>query len=257
MLAPELLLGAIKDGRCLRSRVRLAEGERMLSRTAFPSLYAGGSDAIEAAFLKELFRALPATLRLPELTDAQREDIRAFMAMVIRLGGMHKEDFVHRYIFEFWESLWPATEDAISMPERYFKGNSDNSQTPFSRTVLPRIRTAEAITDIVGIGGPSLRTLFLVEIKLADLDDRATGQILRYYQLGRAACDRFYHDCDLRNVTPILILKDAALHFWDAIPQHFREVVQIYYYRVSKDERLHLVDGRHILQSLSRDRLYY
>jgi hypothetical protein len=228
----------------------------MLSRSAFPSLYAGGSDATEAAFLKEIFRAIPATLRIPELSNDHREGIRAFMAMVIRLGGMHKEDFVHRYIFEFWESLWPETEDSISMPERYFKGTSDGAQTPFSRSVLPKIRTGEAATDIIGVGGPSSRTLFLVEIKLAELDDRGLGQILRYYQLGRTACDRFYHDCDLRNVTPVLILKDAALHFWDAVPQHFREVLRVYYYRVSENERLYLVDGRRILQSLSRDRIY-
>ncbi|HZH78338.1 MAG TPA: hypothetical protein VEY88_20080 [Archangium sp.] len=256
MLSPELLLESLTEGRCLRSRIRLTGDERVLSRSTFPSLYTGGNDAKEAAFLKEIFRTIPATLRMPELSNDHRDGIRAFMAMVIRLGGMHKEDFVHRYIFEFWESLWPESEDPISMPERYYKGTPDGPQTPFSRTVLPKIRTIEAATDIIGVGGPSSRTLFLVEIKLAELDDRGLGQILRYYQLGRTACDRFYHDCDLRNVTPVLILKDAALHFWDAVPQYFREVLKVYYYRVTEDEHLHLVDGRRILQSLARDRIY-
>jgi hypothetical protein len=95
----------------------------------------------------------------------------------------------------------------------------------------------------------------LIETKLGGLGDRAVEQILRYYRLGRDACDLHYHGCDIREVVPVLVVRDVPLAMWDAVPQYFREILRLYLYKV-RDGRVVLFDARRILQSQARDRLY-
>jgi hypothetical protein len=256
MLGADLLLSALLEGRCIRTRAPLLASERHVSRRAFPALYAGKRDGSEEAYLREISRTIPLVLARPDVTAVARESIRDFMTFVIESGEMYREEFVHRYVFEFWDTLWEEPHDAISLSERYFKGNPANlADTQFSKQFLPRVRTAEAEVDVVALGGAANRTLFLIEVKLGELDDRAVGQILRYYKLGRDACDLHYHGCDVREVVPVLIVREVPLAIWDAVPQYFREVLRMYLYRV-REGRVVLSDARRILQSQVRDRLY-
>jgi hypothetical protein len=255
MLTTDLVVSAILESKCVRTRAPLAADELVLSRRAFPALYAGQSDGTEALFLREIERALPAVLKAPGLPMTGRETIRSFMAFVIAQSTMFREEFVHRYLFEFWDTLWKDPDDAIVLFEKYFKGDAAGGATPFVQGILPKIRTRDAATDIVGLGGTAARTLYVIEVKLGELDDRALGQILRYYRLGRSACDMYHHGCDIREVVPVVIAKQVSLEAWDAIPQFFRELLRLYYYRTEQG-RVVLVDARRALQSMTRDRLY-
>jgi hypothetical protein len=257
MLKPDLLVSAIIESRCVRTRLPLAPDEFLVSRSAFPALYAGKHDRAEDKYLREISRTIASVLSGSAASAAMRGTIRDFMTFVIDSGEMYREEFIHRYVFEFWDTLWDEPEDAIVLTERYFKGNTSNvvNTTQFSLGFVPYIRTSEAEIDIVGLGGASNRTVYLIEIKLDDADDRALGQILRYYRLARDACDQRYHGCDIRQVRPVLIVKQMSLAAWDAVPQYFRELLSVYLYRV-RSGRVVLLDAKRILQSQLRDRLY-
>jgi hypothetical protein len=256
MLPEGLLLSALEARKCVRTRTQLAEDECLVSRAAFPALYASTWDASEDAYLKELSRGIAVVLTRTDLAIQIRDEIQRFMALVIDSGEMYREEFVHRYVFEFWDTLWEHPEDALPLAERYFKGNPLGATSPFATGVLPRLRTPDAEVDIVALGGAArTHSLFAIEIKLGELDDRAIGQILRYYRVSRDACDRYYHGCDIREVVPMLVVKSASLAIWDAIPQYFREILRLYSYRVVKG-RVVLSDTRRKLQALARDRLY-
>jgi hypothetical protein len=176
----------------------------------------------------------------------------------MRKGALPREELVHRYLFEFWEHVWSGTS-SVKLRELYSEGDPLGSSTPFARSLLPHIvryrSRADAWIDIVGLGGETGRDLFLIEVKLDELDDRAVGQVLRYYQTTRSVCDRVSHDCDIARIVPVLIVQKARLDFWTAFPLHFRELMHIYYYEITDANDLKLRDGRKILESEARDRL--
>ncbi|WP_140797215.1 hypothetical protein [Myxococcus xanthus] len=178
------------------------------------------------------------------------------MAKLISATKSGREEFIHRYLFEFWDESWGDATERISLAEKYYHGKCDNAQTPFAQRLLPRLVSSEAVVDIIALGGPHNRTLFPIEIKLGYLDDRGHGQILRYYQHARSICDRFNRDCDIRHVSPVLILSSATLSQWDAVPQYFKEIIHILFYRTTPAGHITLLDGKKVLNSQARDRLF-
>jgi hypothetical protein len=127
--------------------------ERLVSQRAFPALYAGRRADHEEAYLREISRTIPMVLARSDVSAESREYIRDFMAFVIESGEMYREEFVHRYVFEFWDKLWEEPKDAIHLTERYFKGNAATAETLFAKQVLPKIRTPDAEVDMVALGG--------------------------------------------------------------------------------------------------------
>lgn len=252
LIQPQILADRIRNRRCAKTAYPLGDDEHVVSATAFPCLYKGGATPAEAEYLRELLRPVMAMLEMNvEASTAER--VRLFMSQVIHNGNVHKEDFVHNYLFHFWERTWTQADDPIILSERYFQGDCEDPKTTFARNFLPKFRSKEAIVDIVGLGGVSSRTLYLVEVKLGEIDDRAVGQILRYYLRARHTCDFKYHNCDIRRIAPVLITRPSRIDFWEAFPFYFREFLHIYYYQVDSQGELRLSDGRKLLLSTLRD----
>jgi hypothetical protein len=167
------------------------------------------------------------------------------------------EWYVHLYLFHFWNDCWAHDDEKLELSERYSQGRSNGSNTLFATKLLPRLGEADAYPDIVGPGGPHRRDLMIVEIKFDDLDDRAVGQILRYYSIARNACDRTWHGCDIRRIVPVLVVTKTRHTFWNAIPAHIREFIHIYSYRVDPiGRRLLLTDARRALDTQTRESMF-
>lgn len=256
LLPPEIVLDAIRRRRCVRTGAILSSEERIVCQSAFPSLYAGRSDREEARYVETIFRSFIDVIALSDRDPEVRELVRHFVAFFVAKKAMLKESHVHFYLFEFWEELCAVESDITPFSERYFEGVARGSNSNFARNLLPRLSSAEdAYPDIVGLGGRAGRDLIVVEVKLGELDDRGVGQIQRYYSIARSACDRLWHDCDISRVIPVVVVSSARLPFWEALPLHFREFLQIYFYSVDSDLNLRLTDGRRVLQTQARERL--
>lgn len=255
LISPDAIVRALGTNRCLRSQRPLDPGEVLLSRLAFPALYGKRQDDGERRYIDAIFKATNRVLRDAALTNF-RETIRRFMGFVIHQQSFACEWYVHTYLFNFWDEVWQFPEEKFLLEERYCEGDGDSSTTPFATKLMPMLGEADAYPDIIGLGGSHGRELGIVEVKLDELDDRAVGQILRYYSIARNACDRAWHGCDIRRIVPILVVARVRLAFWEAIPLYFREFLRIISYRVEPNGfRLLLVDARRALDTQMRERL--
>ncbi len=255
MLTSELIVRLICDRKCIRSVIPLSSSEHLISRESFPSLFRGEIREQEAEFIWLIFDRLDSVLR--NLDEVGRNSVRQFMQDVLRNGKIHNEEFLHRYLFEFWEDAWLTLNGSFKFQEKFFKCKVNDAGSRFSRNLIARIRNAgENIPDIIAISGDVDKTIFVIEIKNEPLDDRALGQILRYYQVVRHACDRDTRSGDVKRVVPVLVVPSGDVTFWDSVPFHFREVLEILYWRVSSSGVVELVDGKSVLRRISGSRRF-
>lgn len=256
LIAPDALLRSLRQQRCLQTQRPLSRDETLLSQSKFPSLYARTFSEPENRYIQHIFRTLRTVLESDVPIDL-RDEIARFMALVIHNGAMSYEAYVHLYLFHFWNECWLNPAEGMSFSEKYFEGEPGGAaRTAFSERLLPRLRGENAYPDIVGLGGPGGYDLNIVEIKLEELDDRAVGQVLRYYSIARDACDRTWHGCDVRRVRPLLVVATIRLAFWLALPVYFREFLQIATFRVDPGtRRLLLTDARRALDTQVRESL--
>lgn len=254
MLSVQILLRAERERRCVTSGRALAPHEALVCETAFPGLYAGLAGPAEIRQIKEILRTVPAAMAAADASPSMKDSVRAFMSRLVRCSDAFREDALHRYLFDFWAESYGEADQAVILGEKYFECDAGESETEFARTMLPYFRKEEAWVDVLALN-PQGRTLFLIEVKLEGLDDRAVGQLLRYYAVARRAIDRPGHHCDIRRVVPVVVLKTIELRTWDALPVHFRELLHIYLY-TSDVDRVVLRDGKRHILSQVRERLF-
>jgi hypothetical protein len=255
MLSTELIIRLISERKCLRSTEHLGSAEHLISRHSFPALFRGETQQQEVDFVKLIFGRLESVLA--NLDDDGRASVQFFMQDVLRNGKIHNEEFLHRYLFEFWDDAWLNQEESFGLLEKFYKCQLDEYASPFAKSVIPKLyKRGEHVPDIIAISGDATKRVFVIEIKNEPLDDRALGQILRYYQVVRHACDRNTLYGSAKRVVPVLVVPEGDLSFWDSVPFHFREVLEILYWRLSSDGRVELVDGKAVLRRISGGRIF-
>lgn len=230
----------------------------MLSEQEFPGLYNGEMSPKERKYIDLILESVEAIVSSNKCSTDEREVLRQFMALVLRCATA-QERTLQTYLSIFWNEI-PGAEQ-IKLDESYREARANYPATPFACEVLPRIRSfgerADAYIDIVGLGGRNSRELFLIEVKRGELDDRAVGQILRYYHAARLVCDREQSaGIHIQRITPVLVVKRSKLEYWSALPVHFRELLYIFYYETGRNGEFRLRDGRLSLENEARGRLY-
>lgn len=255
MLNIETTKRLILERKCLQSTIALASDERLLSRSHFSKLYTGEYSKEENRFIEQFIGQIPDLVSLKN--EFIREEVRSFMEIVIRNGRIHNEEFVHRYIHEFWEHISKATLKRIEFTERFYKGQSQDQESDFYVGFVRKVVEGnDHIPDILAYSSDNGGTAWIIEIKNDDLDDRALGQILRYYQRGRSIADRQKFGIGIKNVVPMIICYKGNLNFWDAIPYHFREILEILFWRMDHSGRITLIDGKTALRNSACERLW-
>lgn len=257
LISTTTLHASIRDRKCAIGSTSLDEHEFVVGREKFPRLYDGGKDDKEISYTKELLPALNSLLADQDFFRNFGDYTRKFLLLLNSNGYFRSERSLHIYVYNFWQQLWLSSEDELFLSEAYYEGNHASGATLFARSLMPAISTDEIRIDIVGLGGPHGKDLYIIEMKAGELDDRAVGQILRYYSHVREQCDRLFHDCDIRRVIPLLVVKKVRLEFWSAIPLHFRELLQIFFYDIdSGSGRIVLKDAKAALSTQARHRRF-
>jgi hypothetical protein len=234
----------------------LSEGEYLISHEACRGFYDEripiGQPDIE--YLGHILKAIREALKF-QLEDNEREAIGAFLAHAFERGVLKTEEHLHLYLFSAWESstLW-AGEEPIVLSEKYLESDSAGGGSVFAKNIVSELRQRGMYLDIVGLTRPVHGELVVVEVKIGEVDDRAIGQILRYYEVARQICNRMYHECDIRRIRPVLIAERCSVARWRALPSMFREFLSIYYFR-KRQGLLSLVDGRKALETEQRQLL--
>jgi hypothetical protein len=256
MISPELVARSLYHQTCLITGRRLADGESLVSEHACPHLYRGEYSKFDSDVVWNVFRTL--CNLLGEDREAWSHQIQKFMALVLRNGQIHNEEFLHRYLFEFWSDDSAVIGCRPGLDERYFKCQLSDSASRTAKTLVRSVLALRnAVPDMIASCGKNWLDIGVVEIKNERLDDRAVGQILRYYTLVRGIADREFHSS---SVTPILIVPDGVpesdIHIWDAIPFYFKEVLKILFWRVTHEGRVELVDAKSVFRRKCAQRLF-
>ncbi|MDB4962517.1 MAG: hypothetical protein JWP01_2516 [Myxococcales bacterium] len=256
ILLPQRVLEAARKRICIRTSRPLTDGENLLSHASCGSLYSAGAEVTlrDAEYLGHVLEGVRAALKT-EVSDPERREIGAFLATAFERGVLKKEEHLHLYLYAAWDEpdLW-GDEEPIRLGEKYLECDASESSSGFAQNVVMEIRRRGSYFDIVGFSRPSHGELVVVEVKIGDVDDRAVGQMLRYYNLARNLCDHQYHGCDIRRVRPVLIAKGCDMERWLSFPLMFRECMSLFFFRKRKG-KLVLVDGKRIIETEQRQRL--
>ncbi len=251
MIPESTFVERAESRRCVIDGTTLATGEAVISTHAAPHLYDPAAAVLDQHVLDDVIsaslRVLQSSLAIP--TEV-RSDIRKFWARILwrrEASDACREDVIHNYLYYFWSEVWEDSDcDAFALDEKYIPQGAFtwDPDSPFCQRLGGRFRK-DAPVDIVGRSG---RTVFLIEVKYDDVDDRAIGQLLRYFEAGRFLCNHVDHLCDLRWVVPVVVARDFPEPQWVALSPPLRELLRVYFFRAEED-RVVLMDGRRQLRA--------
>jgi len=213
--------------KCLISGKYLKSHEAIVSKDSFPYFYDGTLDSKEKNLLTKLI----------EVFVSQKEKIMTF--------NIKTEDFYHRalnlkdkcpdelflqsYVYLFWDTI--EFRDHLIKPTGEVFWCSDNTtQDNYPEkyhSLILKIKKLINI-DLISIDLKA-GVLFLIEIKRDQVDDRAIGQILRYYE----ACRPLLLDrrLNLNYIKPIIVSKDISIQQWKGLPRSYSDIIEFYVYK--------------------------
>uniref|UniRef100_E1T3W6 Uncharacterized protein n=1 Tax=Burkholderia sp. (strain CCGE1003) TaxID=640512 RepID=E1T3W6_BURSG len=239
LYSASLVLDRVHANRCLTGNESLLVGEYIYCRRCLPSIYGGKLSTVDKKKSGELIsslleenKAIRETMRDSQLA---RQRLQSFFALLLANGGESLEAFVHAYMFLFWEHL--AFLGAIAGHPRgqlFWMAKSPPTGTAYKEvggtagSVIERLSQEGVQIDLAAVD-PQAETLWLLEIKRDDLDDRAVGQMLRYFDRAvRCLPSREFRALDINHVRPVIVLESVDPRLWRSIPLHFRELLEIY-----------------------------
>ncbi len=235
---------ALVEGRCVFSRAVLGTEESVVSAVKVKSLYSGRLTAQDKDTVRELVRLL--VIHGTDLALLREEQphvsvsLQRFFGLCLRQADAGEEAFLHAYVFLFWRDVSSQLGIGRSSPSparwtsREF-GLGTISVPREEREVLDQIVSAGVEVDLITCD-PTSQTLGLIEIKRGECDDRAVGQLLRYYQTVWDLLSRpEFRRLNLNYLWPVLIANRVRPQQLSAMPMHFRGLLDIITYDTSPD----------------------
>lgn len=237
MINPQLLFQNILNNRCCRGNQPLRDGEYVVSQSEMPGLYSGKLEAKDRAYLKEIFLILEPN-ELSKLFFAKlrkmgfHSRLESFYLQVMARVPDLLEFVLHQFIYRYWDKL--DSTSAVGFPssmEVFYKGRGDTGTT-IEVHLLHRLRKAGCNCDLVGISDD--KCLWLVDVKRDGIDDRAIGQIRRYYEIASEIVESCEINISVRLVRPALICREIPVAHFFSLGLPFRDVCEIWTYNIDR-----------------------
>ncbi|MGF6923890.1 hypothetical protein [Paraburkholderia sp. 40] len=245
MLIPfSVLVSALAENRCVLSRKLLSFDEAVISRDRVPSLYDTSLNAKDKTVAREIVKMIVCNIHEIRLLFATKPDarllLRRFFGLCLRHGGEGDEGILHAYLFAFWEDVvrqvslgrpmltsprWASKEFGVGLGD-----------IPAGEKAIAEKLIAVGVQVDLFFCDEKTQTLCLAEIKRGVCDDRAIGQILRYYQSAwRLLHSSQFRSMNLNYVWPILIVENVKEHHLQSLPVHFRGMLDVLTYQTAED----------------------
>jgi len=261
LINPEMLVRFAKDNRCLKCSI-ISLNNELFCDSCGPSRTTVELTDVHKAAIIDTVRTIREAKDLINQNELALTRIRQWFAGLISKGDKSFEAVLHTYIYIFWSSL--KFEYNYAPPNLEGKGNiyftseslpditEEKTTTDEDKLIrsFKRQTGKESRIDLVSIDS-AVHTIYLIEVKRGGLDDRTVGQLLRYYEHWSLLLYR--NDCRMLNLNYIklLLVVDSVTHeSWKSLPQFFRDIVDIYIYKIDTDGvSLLLVNARKQLLS--------
>jgi hypothetical protein len=239
LFSASLVVERVRQNRCLKGNEVLASEEVVFCRRCFPSLYQDGLASVEKkqiqAFVTSLLEEHDYVHEAMKGDEFLVSQLRSFFSLLLAKGGELLEAFVHAYMFLFWDFLsFPESIGAVPKGRLFWlakgapPGKSHRSGSDVIGLLVARLSQEGVEVDLAAVDIES-QTLWLIEIKRAELDDRAVGQMIRYFDRAVYCLpSREFRAGNINFVKPIIILQSVDPKHWITIPLHFRELLDIY-----------------------------
>lgn len=243
LISPATFLRRVAASECLFSGRSLRAGEALVSKEQFPQLYAlapWGKDSLN--LLRGLIETLVTLKGSGKASDSriqmQLEKAKPFLQLLLHQKDAVPEYCVHAFIYLYWNDIEYRNAAILPAGNIYFSSAALSAviepSDPYFR-LIARLKDVTNV-DLIAIS-EELQHIFLIEIKRGPLDDRAIGQVLRYFnESNKLLTDRVVREFNLSYVRPVLVLGEVSRHFFEAFPLHFREFLDIYEYDTERDE---------------------
>jgi hypothetical protein len=239
MINPQLLLQNILDNRCCRGNQPLRNGEHVVSQIEMPGLYEGKLEAKDRAYLKEVFDILePNEVSNRFFTELRKKGnqirLESFYLQVMARVPDLLESVLHQFIYRYWDKL--DSTNALGFPsslEVFYKGRGETGTT-VEVHLLQKLRKAGCNCDLVGVSED--KCLWLVDVKRDGIDDRAIGQIRRYYELASEILESYEINLSVRLVRPALICREIPVSRFFSLGLPFRDICEIWTYSIERSQ---------------------
>lgn len=243
MLLPlDSVMRRVADNRCVFSNVALTETEYVVSKAHIPNLYSNtlaAADKAKIGHIVQLFVRNSSRLGQALTSFAQASlSVRRFFGLCLTHGDACDESILHAYMFLFWNDVVKQVNlgrDLHPSPQWASKalGGSEGLLEGDHKIIADKLK-AEGVELDLFTWNSGHQTLSLIEIKRGECDDRAIGQLLRYYQVAwKLLSFPEFRRLNVNYLWPILVVSKVRLQHLDALPLHFQGLLDILIYSTS------------------------
>lgn len=261
LVTKDHLLTSVERRRCVRSGRLLKGDEAVVCRQEFEWIYSTSSPVDKASRDYLVSVLLPALQNArSSIGDRHRHDISLFLRRVIHRDGAVRERFLHLFLFMFWKEVRFADGRTLSFDVCFYEGepvgNLDASLAQLERRLLPLLLDQKtARPDLIAYDSDT-KSLFLIEVKPAELDDRGVGQLIRYFRHAASVVNVADHKVDVRVIKPVLICQQVTPATWTAFDPAIFELSSFFGYNIT-DSELELHDLKRRGRVALRERAKY
>jgi hypothetical protein len=231
---------ALQQNRCVLSRATLSVDDYVIGRTLAPSLYDSRLTVPDKALVRSVVQVLIAhsdeTRSLLRSNPVISRQLQVFFGKCIAHTDSTDEAFLHAYIFLFWELVRSEVtlgRDLHLTPRwgsKEFGGVMSSPMSVDEKAMADQLVKAGVEIDLFSFDART-ETLALIEVKRGESDDRAIGQLLRYYQaVWRLLPLSEFRRLNINYIWPILIVSKIKEEHVQALPIHFRGLLDVLHF---------------------------
>lgn len=234
---------SIRENRCCFSGCGLKVGEFLVSEIVCPGLYGGGFRTDDKEKVSLIVTRILENFVEFDVKFATRSDcllkVERFFGLCLKHGQKGDESYVHAYVYIFWKKIVKAVKLQCAVTDTPHWCSSkfgifDTILDGDAKLISQRLRSNGSEVDLFTYD-KQFGNLCLVEIKRGEVDDRAIGQILRYFNTGWALFrSREFRLRGLSYLSIIVIANQYPRPFLSALPIHFLSLVELVKYDIDE-----------------------
>ena len=244
MLSYSLIKESFECNRCIKSRELLSESEYGFSRNSINGIYTKNINQKDKKyinyFLDEILNNKDDILSWDE---KPLDNLYKFFNLLCNIQSGSIEKILHVFLYIFWDSIQYEHSSNIITGKIVHMGNGKvilDNQIKNEKWIVEASKKILSIGIQIDLISFDLKNklLFLIEVKNDQFDDKAIGQILRYYNL---ISERFLYvnrKLDIQYIKPTIIMYPQEvgnwIDKWLALPIGFRDVIEIFNFKNNK-----------------------
>lgn len=250
LIDSDVLFRRLQEGKCIRTGQKLTSAEFGLSRSDFRHLYDGRIEEGEKRYLKQIVDCIISERgKIRSWGDSEQSKLKSMIELIFKSKPEFDESLLHVYLYLFWDQLCRQAQLKSYNGSCVYLGSGsvdEQDLTPDMRSVefpffSELVRNAKVDLAVIN---HDTSTLFLIDVKRDALDDRALGQMMRYYAHASRLAYRGRRTLPIDFIRPVLFLAKSDFSHMQYWPPYFNEIVGLFTYSFTDNGTVGFVNLR-------------